>query len=182
MEPVLLNDWIRANPPPERMYWSVPAREQLEFVRDELRSVAGIGAPVVVIAEHRSKSILLPVYFLQHEKVRFYLRNNFFNWKLSVVSETPIEVDLTGLCHTTPPVEPDYTGNPLSPVYFEGFPRELVFGYYEQNKARWSAEFHGDFELATAMFLIMRALGEIGPLVWRTRALHEARVAALRDL
>ena len=180
MEPILLNDWIHANPPSEKLAWSRTARDQFNFVRDTLRSVASIDAPGFAIGEHHSKSILLPVYLLHHEKARFYLRGNFYNWKMSVVSESPIEVDLTGLCHTTPPVEPDYTGDPLNPVYFEGFPPELIFGYYEQNKTTWSAEFHGDFELATAMFLVMRALGEIRPLIWGTRAAHAARIAKMR--
>lgn len=172
-----LGEWLKANQPKDHMCWRQDALAQFAFVRDALAPIVCAGRDLIsaygdvsVIAEHRSKSIVLPVYHLRRDACDFYLRGNFYNWKLSVVSASPIEVDLSGLCHTTPPIEPDYTGNPLNSVYFEGFPGEFVFGYYEQDKARWSAEFRDDQSLATALFLIMRSSGAIKPLEWHTRA------------
>lgn len=182
--------WLE-NTSDELIYKSA-AKAQIMFVRDDLNHLvtAGLRTPNLpygeqsqleaelihgtpkVIGEHYSKSVCLPVYSLERADlgIRFILRCNFYNWKLSVISVKPIEVDWTGLFFTTPPVEPDYTGDPLHSVYFEGFPKEFIFGYYEQNKCRWSAEIHGDQAMWTVIFLIMRSLGAIKPLIWSTRS------------
>lgn len=188
-----LKQWLEANPVPEKMLWRGAAENQFHFVHNPLLGVAGAGLPCdtpedienfyavcKVIGTHRSKSITLPVYSLERPDVgvRFVMRDNFYNWKVSVVSEKPIQVDLTGLCYTAPPREPDYTGDHLHPVYCEGFPSDLVFGYYEQNQARWTMELYGEMSVFTAVFLVMRALGAIKPLVYRTKAEHDAELAA----
>jgi hypothetical protein len=184
-----LNAWLEAHQPEANRSWRADALDQFAFVRNVLAPIVGAGlhpimacGGVSVIAEHRSKSITLPVYHLHREVCDIYLRGNFYDWKLSVVMALPVplEVNLAGLCHTTPPIEPDYTGNPLHPVYFEGFPSELIFGYYEQDKTRWSAEFRNDQSLATALFLIMRATGVVKPLTWHTRESHRAELDADR--
>ena len=98
------------------------------------------------------------------------VRNNFYNWKMSVESERPILADFGGLFHVTPPVERDYTGNPLAAVYFEGFPENRIHPYYtEGDRRRWSAEIGGDEGLWTAVFLIMRSIGAMGAAVWSRR-------------
>ena len=89
-----------------------------------------------VISTHCSKSINLPVVEITRADlgIRFIMRNNFYDWKLTVISENPIEGDFAGIFMTEPPPEPEYTGNGLSPVYFQGFPESLVRGYWSQNK------------------------------------------------
>jgi hypothetical protein len=133
-----------------------------------------------VISTHGSKSVGLPVYELDRPDlgIRLILRDNFYNWKLTVMAGLPIVADFSGLFHTTPPVEPDYTGNPLSACYFEGFPRELVFGYYEpSDKRHWSAEINGgDQALWAVVFLIVKALGAVKPFVWNTRESHRKQL------
>jgi hypothetical protein len=117
--------------------------------------------------------VLLPVYSMERGDLglRLILRDNFYNYKLSVVSYTPLDVDFTGLCHTTPPPDPDYTGDPLNPVYFEGFPAELIFGYYApSDRRKFSLEIWGrQSKLWTVVFLIMRARGALRPAEWATR-------------
>lgn len=133
-----------------------------------------------VIAEHCSKSVRLPVYSIEREDIgiRLVLRDNYYNWKLSVISERPIDDPLFPyLFHTTPPVAPDYTGDPLDSVYFEGFPEELVFGYHAANHRRWSAEL-GQWSLRTVVFLCMKALGVVSPAQWHTRESHRAKLDA----
>ncbi|MGH6876113.1 MAG: hypothetical protein ACREHV_01910, partial [Rhizomicrobium sp.] len=135
-----LQKWISAAVVGDEMLWKGGFDHQVGFVRDVIVGLVGAGLhyediePIAdVVSTHTSKSICLPVYDLKREDLglRFIMRNNFYNWKLSVISKKPIICDFTGLFHTTPPVEPDYTGNPLADVYFEGFPKSLVFGYYE---------------------------------------------------
>lgn len=134
-----------------------------------------------VISEHRSKSVRLPVYSLERpdKNIRFILRDNYYNWKLSVVSDEPIEHDLFPyLFHTTPPLEPDYTGNELAKCYFEGFPENLIFDYHCKNPCRWSAEIAEDKRLWTTIMLCMKQLGVVKPRTWTTRESHQAFFAA----
>lgn len=136
-----------------------------------------------VIATHRSKSIDLPVISFERGDlgVRFVVRDNFYNFKLSVVSERPIKCDaFQFLFKTMPPREPDYTGDALSSCYFEGFPSDLIFGYYSADSRRWSAEIHGQNALWTVLFLCMMTLGAMTPLIYHTRDEHLAQLAADR--
>lgn len=180
--PELLQQWFdrqRAATPDDLDYKEASAR-QIMFVRDEVAGLFGCGLDseahrglVEVVATHTSKSVLLPVYNMERRDLglRLILRDNFYNYKLSVISEAPLDVDFTGLCHTTPPPDPDYTGDPLHPVYFEGFPEELIFGYYApSDRRKFSLEiWGGQRKLWTVVFLIMRARGALRPFEWGTR-------------
>lgn len=184
-----LMDWVAESNVSDEMFWKEAAGQQVLFVRDKLAPLFGSGLEyrelnqvVRVISTHQSKSIELPVYQLERpdRDIRIILRNNFYNWKMTVLSSKPIDVDFDGLFHTTPPTDPEYTGNPLNPVYFEGFPQELIFPYYsETDGARWSAEIQTDEELWASMFLIMRALGIAGPLTWNKRESHRRELGLL---
>lgn len=148
---------------------------------DELAYTMSYGVPrgvrphATVISTHVSKSVLLPVVSLAREDLglQVVLRNNWYNWKMSVVSREPITADFTGLFIETPPPEPEYTGDDLAPVYFEGFPSDLIFGYRTTDSPRWSAQISNTPTLHIALFLIMRSLGAVRPLAYRTRASHE---------
>ena len=174
-----LQEWMSAHPVRDEMFWQEPAGQQMMFVRDRIAGLVGYGLEheqrklvPTVISTHRSKSIELPVYELcrPDRNLRIILRENFFNWKMSVINDYPVVVDFDGLFHTTPPTDPDYTGNELHPVYFEGFPEDLIFGYYESSdKCRFSAAISGDHALWTSIFLIMRSLGVVQPFKWQTR-------------
>jgi hypothetical protein len=177
-----LQEWFnrqRENTPDE-MIWKEASGRQIMFARDSLAALVGCGLGydatkrlVTVISEHTSKSVRLPVYQFTREDIglRLVARNNFYNWKLSVISERRVEADFAGLFHTTPPIDPSYTGDPLASVYFEGFPRELIFGYYEaSDKRKWSAEIcGGECAMWTTLYLIMRSLGAVKPMQWSTR-------------
>ncbi len=181
-----LQEWATANEPSDAMYYKGGYWNQILFVRDVLVPLVGSGlhetdAIATVISNHMSKSVQLPVYALSRPDLGLiiYLRNNFYDWKMSVVSDTPIRADFTGLFKTTGPVEPAYTGNELASVYFEGFPSSLVFGYYEESdRRRWSAAIGGDHTLWTSVFLLMRFLGVVKPQKYGTKAEHLLELAA----
>jgi hypothetical protein len=175
-----LQEWITQQTVGDEMLWKGSFGRQMMFLRDELQGLIGVGLDypengeiAKVISTHRSKSIVLPV--VQYERpelgLRFTVRNNFYNWKLSVEAPRPVIADFEGLFHTTPPLEPDYTGNPLHAVYFEGFPEDFIFDYYWINRQKWSAEISGDKCLWTTVFLTMKALGHIQPFKWSVRPL-----------
>ena len=162
--------------------------EQVMFVRDVLTRLVGTGLDFHdcikiprVISTHVSHGRTLPVYSLSRPDigVRFVLRDNNYNWKLSVVSERPVETPaLAYLFETEPPREPDYTGDDLSAVYFEGFPPDLIFGYYSADRCRWSAQIHGDHALWAVVFEVMRSLGWMRVKRAVTRVEHEVQLAA----
>ena len=186
-----LQKWINEQIVGDQMLWKGAFGHQVGFVRDCICSLFGHGLDYEdrekvpdVVATHRSKSIILPVYDLQRPDLglRLVMRNNFYNWKLSVISEKPIVADFSGLFHTTPPIEPDYTGDPLSSVYFEGFPRDLIFSYYEpSDKKKWSAEIGGDYSLYTTIFLMLRSMGVVRAFEWHTEESHRKELAEERD-
>ena len=179
-----LQEWFnkqRENTPDE-MYFKQASGSQIMYVRDALCYLIASGMAddvdvldrkkiVTVISEHTSKSVKLPVYNFDRSDIglRIILRNNFYNWKISVISDVPIIADFDGLFFTSPPPDPGYTGNPLSSCYFEGFPNELIFGYYDTNQSVWSAEIGFDEKLWTVLFLIMKARGQIKPMSWGVR-------------
>lgn len=194
------DEWLAEHRQTDLIYAGEPGKpslEQVHFVRDEL-------APIVwsdtlyydlpreppprddcrltawIIGEHHSKSVRLPVYSIERPDigVQLVLRYNYYDWKLSVISERPLDDPLFPyLFHTTPPVEPDYTGNPLSPVYFEGFPENLVFGYQATDHRSWSAQL-GEWSLRTVVFLCMKQLSVVKPAAWHTRESHRAHLDA----
>lgn len=152
------------------------SEQQIIFVRDNLCYLISSGMQgtidekksiVTVISEHMSRSVQLPVYHFDRSDIglEIVLRNNFYNWKLSVISDFPIVADFDGLFYTTP--DPNNTDNCLSPVCFEGFPRHLVFGYYSENNFKWSAELYNDEAVWTTLFLILKSRKQIKPIQWR---------------
>jgi len=139
-----------------------------------------------VIGEHTSKNMQLPVYEIRREDLglRLVMRNNFHDWKLSVESSSPIVPSdgvFSALFFTVPPIEPEYTGNELAECYFQGFEDEDVFGYYCQDHRRWSACIDDDFRLWTTIFLIMRDVGAVPTMQWRTKESHAAEIEAARQ-
>jgi hypothetical protein len=183
-----IQEWALETTPSDDMLWKGAWGAQIKFIGDTLQELIGVGLEheerrklARVISTHVSKSILLPVVEIARPDlgVRFILRENFYNWKLSVISERPVEANFDGLFPITPPTEPDYTGNPLSPVYFEGFPADLIFGYFEpSDRRRWSAEIWSEHVLWTTIFLVLKAVGGIKPHVWTTRESHRAALEA----
>lgn len=173
-----IQEWAK-----ERIFWP----DQLVFVRDALTPLVGTGmyysdAQQIprVIGEHRSKSTTLPVYSLARPDlgVRFVMRNSFYDWKLSVISERPIESDaLRYLSETEPPREPGYDGR-IHRCYFEGFPPGLIFGYYSEDHSRFSLCLASDYALWTAVFEVMRALGALPVKRTWTEAEHRAYLDA----
>lgn len=171
-----LQEWYYERAVEDNMIWKECYKSQLMFVRDNLNGLVNAGidykeiTSVQVISTHCSKSIELPVYLLQRGELFIVLRNNFYNWKMSVINPDFILSDFSTIFHTTSPVETGYTGNPLADCYFEGFPKELVFGYYhESNKDVWSAEIHGDYTMYMTLFKMMEAKRFIKPLEWSAR-------------
>ena len=67
-----------------------------------------------------------------------------------VLSDRPLDFDYMGLFNPT---------EEISYLYCEGFPKEKVYGCYEQNHSMFTIEFCSDYNLYTFIFLLKNYLG-----------------------
>lgn len=65
-------------------------------------------------------------------------------------SDRPLDFDYMGLFNPT---------EEISYLYCEGFPKEKVYGCYEQNHSMFTIEFCSDYNLYTFIFLLKNYLG-----------------------
>lgn len=155
--------------------------QQVHFVRDTLAGVFWAGVPyeerqlatpredcretALVIGEHHSKSVRLPVYSLDRPDLdlRFVMRDNFYDWNVSVLSETPVTTDLRSfpLDYWTDEERKRFAGGyrpgtSWGYCFFQGFPEELQFGPYREDQRRFSMCVRSDYELYTLVWLITR--------------------------
>ena len=160
-----------------------PQLGQVHFVRDSLAAVVWQDVPydkrplapprecketAFVIGEHLSKSVRLPVYSLERPDlgIRLVCRGNFYDWNVSVVAERDVLTDLRGfpLDYWNEDERRKHAGG-YKPergswgyCFFQGFPDDLRFGPYVENKRRFSMCVGTDYELFTLVWLIMRDL------------------------
>lgn len=189
----------------KKLIYSKAARGQILFIRDVIAPLVFSGIPYKdipdctidhpdgsayetkrtanVVGTHYSKSCELPVYHFERRDLglQFIMRGNFHDWKLSVLSHHPVEAyALRVLGYTSPPRDPDYTGDCLAPVYFEGFDTDWCFGYFSENSHKFSISLADDQSLWTAIFLMMYERRALKKMQQTTRAEHQEELAARR--
>lgn len=150
--------------------------DQVHFVSDRLSCLMWSGvdydergvepsrpdckATAMVVGEHKSKSVRLPVYSLERPDLglQIVLRDNYYNWNVSVLSEIPVEADLRGF-------ETDFSSAEERDRYrirglwgccfFEGFPDELRFGPFSMDCRKFSLCVSSDYELYALVRCLM---------------------------
>ncbi len=156
--PVDVTAWIRVNEPDENLIYAKGLGDQVCFVRDRLCQLLRStyeewrDNPPLVISTHYSKSVKLPVFQINLEKygIEMVLRYNFYDWKISVKSDKPLDFDYMGLFNPT---------EEISYLYCEGFPRDKVYGSYEQSHSQFTIEIGSRYDLYTFIFLLKNYLG-----------------------
>ena len=156
--PVDVTAWIRVNEPDENLIYAKGLGDQVCFVRDRLCQLLRStyeewrDNPPLVISTHYSKSVKLPVFQINLEKygIEMVLRYNFYDWKISVKSDKPLNFDYMGLFNPT---------EEISYLYCEGFPRDKVYGSYEQSHSQFTIEIGSHYDLYTFIFLLKNYLG-----------------------
>lgn len=156
--PVDVTAWIRVNEPDENLIYAKGLGDQVCFVRDRLCQLLRStyeewrDNPTLVISTHYSKSVKLPVFQINLEKygIEMVLRYNFYDWKISVKSDKPLDFDYMGLFNPT---------EEISYLYCEGFPRDKVYGSYEQSHSQFTIEIGSHYDLYTFIFLLKNYLG-----------------------
>jgi hypothetical protein len=158
--PVDLLTWCRVNEPEDKMLWKPGYWEQVVFIRDTVNPMFYStyeeykDNPVMVINTHRSKSITLPVYEINLKQygLKLIIRYNFYDWKVSVISDIAIDADFMGLFKEN---------ENINSLYCEGFKDEQVFQSFKENKKQFTVEIRGRYELFTFMFLLNNFLKNI---------------------
>lgn len=154
MNPVRLQDWFNANMPAEALIYKDGMVDQVMFVRDAItgllaRSYFEYERLPKVVSTHMSKSVRLPVYYFDSAYTKLIMRNNFYDWKVSVESKTgPLDLDLEGLCGTEEAIQD---------CYCEGFRTEWVLPAYAKSQERFTVELRDRYHLYTFLFLLKRA-------------------------
>lgn len=152
--PVDLIAWLRVNDPDEYLVFGKKLGNQVGFVKDDicdiLSRIGKIKQEIVplVIAVHYSNSVKLPVYQINLEKygVEIVLRNNFYDWVISIKSEKPLDFEVMGLLekHVR---QPNYFGS-------SGIPFNKLYGAYAENKSQFTFEIRKDYDLYAYMYLL----------------------------
>lgn len=156
--PVDLTAWKRVHDVPETRIWRDQFHNQMHFIgyiidaliRKDYEDFKDNS--VMVISTHRSKSIDLPVYQIDLEKygVEMILRDNYYNWKVSVNSKKPLDCDFMGI------FDPD---EKWSSLYCEGFPYDKVYGSYNENHSQFTVELTSKYDLYTFFIILKNYLG-----------------------
>lgn len=155
-KPVRLIDWWLIYAPSNNLVIG-----QCGFVFNELASLLVTTHPTgarwgeviesvsYVVSTHTSKSVRLPVFRLVHPGggLELVMRNNFYNWQVSVISSEPIKDNFHGLFVPT---------RTIDAVYCEGFDPSWVFGSYENDQRRFTVTLGGDHTLFTFLWLLTR--------------------------
>ncbi len=149
-----LKEWAITNQPDKDLIYGEAYWEQIMFIRDSIGNIFAFSYKeyeefrdtILVIGEHMSKSVKLPVYQFTWKDVIVTLRNNFYDWKVSVEAIFPLEIPSIRLFK-------DYVQNPL---HCEGFPKEFVYGAYSLNHSKFTIELnHKACVLYTFLYLLM---------------------------
>lgn len=156
--PVDVTAWIRVNEPDKNLIYAEGLGDQVCFVRDTLCELLRStykewrDNPPLVISTHNSKSVKLPVFQINLEKygIEMVLRYNFYDWKISIKSDKPLDFDCMGLFNPTQEIPYHYC---------EGFPKNKVYGSYEQSHSQFTIEIHSHYKLYTFIFLLKNYLG-----------------------
>ncbi len=153
-----LQEWISANNPDEKMYWKNSWSNQVCFVRDEIPALllpkynnpdySTIRDNITVISTHVSKSILLPVYCIKAYGDKFIMRNNFYDWKVSVETHNihKINFQKLGIIHDT--------SEQIKSYVCEGFKEEWVYKPYDEDKWKYTVEINDKFNLKLFFWFI----------------------------
>lgn len=156
---VALQKWANENEPSDDMLYKKGYWDQIRFVRDHLPSVfantydefEAIRETIQVVSTHVSKSIRLPVFHVTLEKfgLELILRQNIYEWKVSVVSKKEIQCDFGDLVNPM---------GDIDPIYCEGFEQDWVYPSYETNQQTFTVEIGSEYKLYTFLWLIKNKL------------------------
>ena len=152
--PIDLNAWFRVNIPKEKLPLASDLYQQVSFVREELCDLLNVDYeknPPMVIFYIYSNGVKLPIYQLnlQEHGVEIVFGYDFYNWKVSVKSSTPLDFDIMDVFDASQTI---YLLNPKE------FPRDKIYGCYNQSNSQFTFAVRTSYELYTFLFLLRNYL------------------------
>jgi hypothetical protein len=148
-----LQEWADAHVPKETLLFRDGYWEQIIFVRDTISRVLSdshdtwidIKEGWVVINTHFTKSVELPVYQLKLKNgIVITMRENFYDWKVSIHSPRDIKMNIMGLFNPK---------NKIEATNCDGFPESQVYGPYAKNKRKFTFEITNNNKLYTFFWI-----------------------------
>lgn len=130
---------------PSTLIYYGAAKDQVMFFRDRVHPVlvpdysVRQEAPPLVVGTHMSKSVTLPVYCIKAPNFTLYARDNFYDWKVTIIANKVLEDtfgDLIG--------RGGALGREVNHAcYFEGFEDAWVLGTFADDQQSFSTEVYG---------------------------------------
>ena len=144
-----LTDWFKENQPNEELKWSGQDECQVYFIMHTIQAILANSAAeysslqnaISVLSTHSSKGVKLPVYDFTWKDIRFILRNNFYDWKVSVILPDDVDWTQKEWKNLFRKDERIFYG------YCQGFPEDIVFGSFLDNPKKFTIELSGDADL-----------------------------------
>lgn len=141
--------WLKDNQPQPGMMWNEARLGQINDIRVLLEETLAAVNPIIsVVSTHKSKSIVLPVYLIEIQSQQFILRNNFYNWTLSVIRKSDIHYRLRDI------IKRDEV---ISSCYCEGFDSQWTFGSYNMDESQFTCQVDTFNTLNILMYLLVLA-------------------------
>ncbi len=158
--PVDITAWARVNKPSQNLKFGNRQKEQIVFVRDTIGPLLHtdyyeyLDEPPMVINTIKSKEVVLPIYLVSSQKygIELVLQNNFFGWKVSVASVKPLEFDTMDLFDTK---------RIVPSILCQGFPKDRIYGSYDQDKMHFTVEISDQFNLYTFVYILRNYLRKV---------------------
>jgi hypothetical protein len=138
-----LQEWFMNNMPDDNMRYKESFNYQVMDVRDKIPAILRrfermcsddnyhLNKDMVKVrGTHTSKSITLPVYFIKWHDIEFTIRGNFHDWKVSVNSPVPLEIDFEDI----------FKDQTIGDIYCEGFYKEWVYSSFYDNNKQFTVE------------------------------------------
>lgn len=156
--------WIREWDIADDLIYKKAVESQAIFIRS-MRDGLLDHTPVFVVSCHMSKSVLLPVYYIKMQNgVEVLIRNNFYDWKMSV----KIPAHYKPLPDNYLPLDCLHYGvgdekHTIAEYCLEGFPSEWAFRAYNPGNPgkQFTVEISDNFKL----YVILHALKHAYPNV-----------------
>ncbi len=153
--PIEVDVWRSVNDPSDTLLAKDGFYSQINFITFICeRILSGLSKTSVipyVISIHTSKSVVLPVYQIKLEDfgIEMILRNNFYDWKLSISSIRELNFNTMNLFDET---------SIFSKSYCEGFPVDKIYGSYSSDKSKFTIELDSNYDLYTFFILLSNHL------------------------
>lgn len=148
--------WTVNNQPHPKMLYRKAYWRQVLFVRDTVyltllpynknRNYNKVFDKLKVVSSHRSKSVDLPVYRIKFKNLELIMRNNFYDWKISIKAKKSIKgFEKYKLFDEN---------KKISSVYCEGFDDSWVYDSYAKNNKMFTVEIGNDNLFYTFIHLL----------------------------